>query len=146
MWYREHEVVLRCSTHSGSLASKKQDLTSHERKWPMTTLTTCQALRYALIPGLSEEFEKVASEQGPFADPRSVIKIQSTSPLSHARSMLLVSITAIAMGIIGMIVTGYHYKFVSMTMGACLLTVGAVYMLYEATAKIQTVWNSTLSA
>ncbi len=111
----------------------------------MTPLTNCQAFRYALIPGLSADFEKIADEQAPFADPRSVIKIQSTSPLTHARNMLLVSIMAIAMGIIGMMATGYHYKFVSLTMGAPLLTVGALYMLYEATTKIQTVWNSKLS-
>lgn len=107
----------------------------------MTPLTNCQAWKYALIPGLSEDFENIANEQGVLAQ----YGITNQSPLFRARSILLIGITTLVLGIIGMIVTSYHHKFVAMTMGGVLLTVGGMYMLYEATVKVQNLWNNRRS-
>ena len=106
----------------------------------MTPLTNCQALKYALIPGLSQDFEKIGNEQGVLGQ----YGVINHSPLFRARNLLLIGITTLILGIIGMIVTGYHHKFVSMTMGGVLLTVGGISMLYGATMQVQKLWNSRL--
>jgi hypothetical protein len=109
----------------------------------MVPLTTCQALQYALIPGTSEDFEKIAYDQRLSAavEKSAVVLILPWSPLSQARMRLVESITILAAGIIGML-TSMNPIFATITAAGVLAVVLGASMLYGEATKVQTAWNS----
>ena len=113
----------------------------------MTPLTTSQTLTYALIPGLSEDFEEIAYDQRVVValEKRGVVQIQPLSPLSQARTHLVISSLILALGIFATLTT-FNPKLVMPMIGAVMGVLVAGYMLFDAAMKVQTAWNNQLQA